>query len=256
MANNPYQHTDADTLPPEPRVSALAVCSLVFGLVCCIPGSGLLATILGGAGMVRISKSEGRLSGRTLSFIGIALGIMSTAGWLAIGVGCGQAYSAFMTRVFVLAQNNIKAVESADWATARKLLDSKVAAGLTDDQLKAFRDGATQKFGAIIGMPQQFDFNRMFNQQPNLVVSSKQTTLPIPVDFKNGQAWLVVVTNSPETLRDILWGGKSIEGIVTNVGIVAGNQELWLIDPAAKSKPAAPKAPPPAPIVPDKPAGG
>jgi len=264
MANNPYsQPQTLDNLPPEPRVSALAVCSLVFGLVCCIPGSGLLATILGGAGMVRISKSEGRLSGRTLSFIGLALGILSTTLWLALVVGAGQAVSAFKTRVFLPTQTDLQALEKGDWATARKLLDSKVSAKVSDEQLKKFRDEVGEKFGTFVGIPTQIDWNKMLNQQPNIQQTGVHTMLPFPVDFKNGQAWVIVVTDSAETIPDILWSGKSIDGTASNIGVVGEGKEVWLVDPASKVKsfpfttptPKPPEAPKP-PETPEAPSGG
>ena len=68
-------------------MSGLAVASVVFGLLCCIPGSGLIGTILGGAGLIRISQSEGRLTGRGMAFFGLVLGLFGTVVWLALGTG-------------------------------------------------------------------------------------------------------------------------------------------------------------------------
>ena len=79
------------------------------------------------------------------------------------------------------------------------------------------------------------------------------------MDFKNGQAWVIVVTDSPDTIPDILWGGKSIDGTVSNIGVVGEGKEVWLVDTSGKSKPPVlPSAPPPAPKTPDapKPPGG
>ncbi len=261
MANNPYQQPQTmDTLPPEPRVSALAVCSLVFGLVCCIPGSGLLATILGGAGMVRISKSEGRLSGRTLSFIGIALGIMSTTVWLALAVGTAQAVSAFKNGIAEPASAAVRAMEGADWATARKFLDARAAGKLTDEQIQTFRDEVAQKFGAFVGTPQKMNITELLNGPKNLNIQpGTHGVIPAPVEFKNGQAWVVVMTESQYTIWDILLTRNgSIQGKVINIGVIGEGKEFWLIDPAAKSKtlpPASPKTPV-APSTPEKPAGG
>src|SRR5262245_11130022 len=104
MTRNPYeQPLPGEEMPAEDvraRVSGLAVSSLVFGWLCCIPGSGLIGTILGGAGLVSISKSDGRLSGRTMAFIGIVLGLLGTALWLAVGVGARQMMAATDRNVF------------------------------------------------------------------------------------------------------------------------------------------------------------
>src|SRR6185436_5829749 len=110
---------------------------------------------------------------------------------------------------------DLKALEKGDWAGARKLLDIKTSAKVSDEQLKDFRDEVAQKYGAFVGIPQKLDWNKLFNQQPNVPQGSGQTVLPFPVDFKNGQAWVIVVTNSPDTITDVLWSGKSIDGSVS-----------------------------------------
>jgi hypothetical protein len=241
MAANPYQHPqgeDDGVYAQSPRTSALAVSSLVFGIVCCLPGTGLLATILGGAGLVRISQSQGRLSGRVMSFIGVALGLLSTMFWLAIVVGASQAVQIAKGRIFEPAGADLRAMESGDWATARRLLDKKTSSAVTDDQFKAFRDEVADKFGPFVGIPQRVDWNKLFGQQPNISTPpGVHTVLPFPVDFKKGQAWVVVVSDSADTIGEIFFEGKSVDGSVSNVGVIGEGKEVWLIDPSAAGKP-------------------
>src|SRR5438128_267310 len=109
--------------PRGARVSALAVSSLVFSLVCCIPGSGLVGTILGGAGLIRIGRSDGRLSGRALAFIGLALGLLTTILWLAFGVGTRQIAARYDTLWARPAAAALGALQKGDPTALRALLD-------------------------------------------------------------------------------------------------------------------------------------
>ena len=79
------------SLPAMSKLSGAAVCSLVCGLVMCIPGlTGLAAVITGIIGIAETSKPTVR--GRGMAIAGLVLGIVSLAGWGAIG---GGAYIAF-----------------------------------------------------------------------------------------------------------------------------------------------------------------
>ncbi len=57
-----------------PRTSALAVASLVTGVLACVPFLGLAAVLLGGIGLLRIRSSEGRLGGTAFAAVGLSLG--------------------------------------------------------------------------------------------------------------------------------------------------------------------------------------
>src|SRR5215471_14351758 len=83
---DPYPRHDLmteDSDRPQ-RVSALAVSSLVFGVLCCIPGLGLIAVILGAAGLIQTRDPEKRLTGRTLAVVGVILGLLGTVGWVGM----------------------------------------------------------------------------------------------------------------------------------------------------------------------------
>ena len=72
------------TMPPQRKTSAAAVISLVCGILGCLPFlTGLMAVIFGVVGMR--ATSDSRLSGRSLAVIGLVLGVLSLAAWLAFG---------------------------------------------------------------------------------------------------------------------------------------------------------------------------
>src|SRR5262245_35170588 len=135
-----------DDLPTPTRVSGLAVASLIFGLLCCIPGSGLLGVILGGAGLIRIGQAEGRLSGRGLAMIGIVLGMLSTV--LYAGVVLGGL--ATMNRLTVYARV-VESAQKGDAASVRAMLSPATAGALSDDAITEFGSRVTQEWGAYRG---------------------------------------------------------------------------------------------------------
>lgn len=57
-----------------PRTSALAVASLVFGVLACVPFLGLLAILLGAGALLRIRSAEGRLGGSAFAAVGLSMG--------------------------------------------------------------------------------------------------------------------------------------------------------------------------------------
>src|SRR5688572_12760604 len=132
MTRNPYAHTETfEAEPVSPRVSVLAVASLVFGILCCVPTFGLIALILGGAGMVAISRSEGRLTGRGLA----------VAGFITLQ-GLAQVQSMSGTYAFV---------EQKDYAGFRNLLTPAASQQLTDAQIDEFHQKVNAAWGKNLG---------------------------------------------------------------------------------------------------------
>lgn len=63
--------------PSAPRLSALAVASLVVGLLLCVPFVGLVGIGLSIGALLRIRGSSGRLEGSPLAAIGMALAVFN-----------------------------------------------------------------------------------------------------------------------------------------------------------------------------------
>ncbi|MBL9031222.1 MAG: hypothetical protein JNM80_05895 [Phycisphaerae bacterium] len=245
MSRNPYAHPE-----PEPivhaRVSALAVSSIVFSLLCCIPGFGLIGAILGGAGIVRISGSRGRLSGRTLAFFGLVLGLLGTVLWLALAIGAQRAGNAYMREVVQPALAATRAVEAKDFSPVRQLLDPKVAETLTDQDIAAFRDALLAEAGAIKGMPSKLNFEQIFNQPKGRTTPSGNAViaLPLPVEFDKSQGMIILETKRPEAFWEVITSGGTLKGALQNFGVAIKGKEFWLVPQPAPSSPAPPKPPP------------
>ena len=242
MTRNPYAHPmDDEPVADTPsRISGLAVSSLIFSLICCIPGAGLIGTILGGAGVIAISKSEGRLSGRTLAFVGVLLGVLCSAFWIAIGVGARQGMQIVQARMVEPSVATMQALGKQDWAGAAKLIDPK--SGIGEAELKDFAARLEAAFGAPVGAPPQISIEHVFGAQATAAVEKagmNALPIPVPVQFKNGTASVVLVLRSQDAFGDLFVRGGTLNGQVRNFGVVGAGKEVWLVDPLGAKKPAA-----------------
>jgi hypothetical protein len=88
------------SLPAMSKTSGAAVCSLVCGLVMCVPGiTGLVAIITGFVGISETGKPG--VKGRGMAIAGLILGLLSLIGWGAVGGGVYIAFrSTASQRVF------------------------------------------------------------------------------------------------------------------------------------------------------------
>ncbi|MFN0131006.1 MAG: DUF4190 domain-containing protein [Phycisphaerales bacterium] len=250
MSRNPYAHPEVEPAVPA-RLSALAVSSLVFSLICCIPGFGLIGAILGGAGIIRISGSRGRLSGRTLAFFGVVLGLLASVLWMALFVGAQRAGAAYMREVVQPMLTAARAVEAKDFGPVRHLLDPKLAATLTDQDINTFRERLLAEAGNIKGMPTTLDFQQVFNQPPPRKNASGTAvvSLPLPVEFDKAQGMLIIESQRPEALWEIITSGGTLKGSLRNIGVAINGKEIWLVpetppSPGSPGTPSAPKPPP------------
>jgi hypothetical protein len=252
MTRNPYAHTETfEAEPVSPRVSVLAVASLVFGILCCVPTFGLIALILGGAGMVAISRSEGRLTGRGLALAGMILGLIGTiftavAGFITLqGVAQVQSLS-----------GSYSFVEQKDYKHFRELLTTSASQQLTDDQIEEFHQkvnaawgkniGATKGLGEFISGYQAI-LPRMQGMQPTSS-SGQGVAFPVPMRFEKGTAPAVIeLDGQQKTTR----GTPAIDNIMV---MDQGGQAIWLIPPAGGSR--APSVPPTLPAPGTPPEGG
>ncbi len=96
---NPPDFAPTTTRDSRP-LSAMAVASLVFGLLFCIPGAGLLGTIFGFVGIAG-TGAKGARRGRGIAFSGTVLSLLSLVGQIvllawALTVG-GAMFSLFLT---------------------------------------------------------------------------------------------------------------------------------------------------------------
>lgn len=251
MTRNPYAPPPMSTISDfepsvPPRTSALAVSSLVFGLLCCIPGVGLLSTILGGAALVRISSARGQLHGRSLAIVGMILGLIGTGGYLLFLVGANYVAKDVVARTQAIS----KAIETMDVTSLRPVLSAATAAEVNDEQLKAFAAKVRDTAGPVKAVPKSLlewanslsGANALFEKAAPQLGKRGENMIPVPVTFENGKGLVVLqIADQP---------GSGFLPPVKNIGVLApdGITWIWLRDPASRGLPAV--TPPPVQVTP------
>ena len=224
------------------RLSALAVSSLVFSLICCLPGTGAIATILGAGGLVRISQSQGRLSGKSLAIVGIVLGLLCTMAWVGVSIGIAGSWQMFAKPV----DDFMVSAEKPDYDVARRVLTPEASKLADDATIKAFVDSYQAELGSFAGVPRNLieaAKGYMGANLPPSVVSgmsagntAQAAMFPIPANFQNGQATVLLVMDPSQS------AGGGLLGTVTNVRVItrSGREFILFVDATAPA--AAPKS--------------
>jgi hypothetical protein len=247
MTRNPY--ADPPSFEPEPppsRVSGLAVTSLVFGLLCCIPVVGIFAMILGGAGMVAISRSDGRLSGRGLATAGLVLGLLGTIWTGLLGLGTLQLQSQVQS-----VTGSYEYVETQNYAAFKNLFTTGAQAQMTDETIKTFHDKVSAAWGkhqgATKGIADIFSgyaaVGPQFNNAPQ---TASGASMPVPLKFDKGTALAFVqMSTSQQNTR----GMPALENMVV---LDPNGTAIWLLPQRGTGSGTLP--PPSPPVSPSQPA--
>jgi hypothetical protein len=259
MSTVPQGYGSDFDIPTDQRVSGLAISSLVTGILCCIPGMGLLAMILGISSMLAISRAEGRLTGRGMAVAGLVLGLAGCVFTMAVGFATWQGQAVLHNYGMTY-----QLIEQKDYAALRTRMEPQVAATLTDQQIDAFRDKVAAEWGAFSGTPKgladwfrsYMDVGPAMNQtvgQPNN--NLRKNIYPVPGKFTQGTTLMIYPVDPSR-------GTGSLPGAILNVLVTdKAGKPIWLIEPAPSTpppSPAAPKAPAPdqKPSTPEAPAPG
>jgi hypothetical protein len=88
-------HPTVTTASEGRPMSAAAVASLVFGLLLCIPGAGLIGTVTGVIGLASTGPT-GMKRGRGIAISGLVISILSLFGWIVTGVVAVQGWNAYV----------------------------------------------------------------------------------------------------------------------------------------------------------------
>lgn len=248
-APNPYANfgssgADFDA-PVAARTSILAITALVLGILCFIPGLGILALLLGGAAIILISRSQGRLTGLGLAVAGCVLGLVSTVVTLFLVVGAMGAMktvNAAMLQMLVPTQRALVAMENKDYKAARAEFSPTLAGLVTDEQMATFADEYQAKLGKFKASPQTFmDYMRgwmalgqqMGANNPNMQQQNGQNGMPIPAEFDKG--WALILVEFPPGFRPNpqAAGSGTAPFTIENLAIMQVDGKMsWLVDPA------------------------
>ena len=139
---------------PQPRrLSALAVLSLVFGLLFCIP---LVAPVLGLAfgviALVLIAGSQGRVRGQGLAIAGVVISVLV----LCVHVIGGLALYRFANIPAELVDSFLYDVANDDFASARSSLSKETAELATDEQLAVLQRRLADNHGSLESVSTDF----------------------------------------------------------------------------------------------------
>lgn len=237
--------------PVAPRVSILAIASLILGILC-LPGFGLLAMILGGAAILLITRARGRLTGMGIAAAGCIIGLIASVIWVVISVGAVGAMqqgSVAMRPMLVPAQQALTAMQSGDIQTARQNFSPTLNAGVKDQEVKDFVAAYTTDLGAFKSSPQSlgdyirawFTLGSQMGNQNQGMQQQYPNVFPIPAEFDKG--WGLLMVQMPPN-----WSGSKI-GAATpppnmpmeNLGIyVPGKQVIWLTPMVVPTAPTSP----------------
>ncbi len=205
MSQNPYEQGqsgwhDEDGMGSsgEQRLSLLALFSLIFSMICLIPGLGVLGALFGIAAMVLIGKSRGRLSGKGLAITGIVLGVIVSVLWGSMVVGFGQAFRFYKDRMIPPVAALVES-SGTDTTMARGSLTPGAAKSVTDEDFAQFAAALHAHYGKFDGAPDDFMSlisafaESMQSQKQNQSIQGGNGGVPVPMRFERGAVLIVAV---------------------------------------------------------------
>lgn len=250
------------------RVSTLAVASLVFALLCLLPGTGAIAVVLGATALLVINASAGRLRGMGMAVAGVIIGTLTTLVWILILVGVVKALQLSNRNIFAPVGSAVVTLQSGTEDQFRAALPSGLK-GATDEQIRAFRDAMRAELGEFQSAPTSIlELARAWYEAGEDFQSFRRMDdiMPMPATFEKGRGWLLLEWDphagapTPASLP------------LVNVGFwsPASGNEVWLLDRKRVTRPHGaaggvnappipappPPAPGPSPPEPSPPAGG
>lgn len=204
MSENPYANYPQERArmgieeEPAERVSVLAVLSLISAVICCIPGLGVLAVILGVGAMIGIRKSRGRVSGMGLAALGTLLGLIVSVVWAGVGLGAGQAFHYYSNTIAPAGGSILRAADAGDLSSVKGQLTSDAINDLTDEDFALFGEALRAEYGDFSGTPATFkelidNISRGASAWQAMGQGkqggSTHEGIPIPLDFDGGSTF-------------------------------------------------------------------
>jgi hypothetical protein len=229
--------------PIAARTSALAISALILAILCFLPGFGLLALLLGGAAILFISRSQGRLKGLGMAVAACVLGLVVSVVQLFIvvgAVGAANTASAVFGPMLAPAQRALVAMEKKDFTTAKAEFSPALIAAVTDERMAEFTTDYQTALGNYKSGPQSFmDYIRgwmalgqqMGANNQNVQQQQANGAFPIPAEFDKGWG-LIIVQFPPGFTPTPTTPGATPTPSIENLGIAKSDGTIdWLADP-------------------------
>jgi hypothetical protein len=185
---------------PEPRrANALAVISLICGIVACVPFlTGIAAVITGALGIRK--ANDPRYGGRGIAIAGLVLGVMSILFWGLFGTGIWGLFRA-TEAPRALAATFVRDVAAGDIEAAQANAGSLVTPGELEELSKSMETWGTFK--------ELTSFNSSIQTRPGLTQCELQGTAEFSQEtrafemtlIKQGEEWKVASVRFPSTDR-------------------------------------------------------
>lgn len=189
-------------VPPVPKTSVLAIISLVFALLFCIPfAAPAIGMACGVIALVAIGRSAGRRKGNGLAIAGLIISALVMMGHVGVVVAV-KAVKAGTAELARSAEGFIRSVEAGDFVAAREYLTDETAEAVSDEQLGALQDRLAASYGSFegaafdllatayrrgLGAPAAgWDSSAMF---PN-TTSSPGEVIPLPIKMEFSESTL------------------------------------------------------------------
>ncbi|MEE9130631.1 MAG: DUF4190 domain-containing protein [Phycisphaerales bacterium] len=167
------------TFDPQPaaakKTSGLAITSLIFSLICCIPTT-VLGVLFGIGALVSISGNPAK-KGKGIAVAGIVLGLLFSAGQAVIYPRVGS----YIKEVFILVQDGPKDALTAGFAgdyDAFRAAFRGDGASASDEEVQEFIDQLQQRYGAFVG-------SHMDEQGSQPAFGQPVVVFPYVIEFQN-----------------------------------------------------------------------
>jgi hypothetical protein len=140
------------TDPQDRPLSAMAVASLVFGLLLCLPGAGLPGVICGAIGL-SATGANGARRGRGLAVSGLVISVIAMAGWIVAAIVAQQVWSGLIKPSMEVVMEGPDRTLTAAFAADGTAFESDWMPGRapTESERAAFVSGVTLVLGTFQG---------------------------------------------------------------------------------------------------------
>ena len=240
MSENPYAAQMTGTsdfgseMPVGPsKTSTLAIVAFVVALIsivgCCVPGLPAIGALLGVFAIIKIGKSNGRLTGNGFAIaalvIGLLMSVIQTVAWVAMNGAAAQS-----------SQLNapVDAIEADDFATARAQFRTIPAEARTDQVMIDFKAAYTADVGSFQSSPDSlFALMGAYAGNGQVLQQMQQPswpypnqTIPWPATFANGEGFVLYIPDEGAA------GTSGVTMPLSNLGVAAPSGNIyWRLPP-------------------------
>lgn len=225
----------------EPRMSALAVVGLVCSLICLIPALPLIGAALGGAALLKINSSGGRLAGVGMALVAICVGAVLTLGQAGLGYFGWRSYSfvqQFLGPTAQHAGDAMVALAASDPSKLKNVLTEEAVAKVTPEDVAQFTVAMEAHYGKPTGVVTDiFEMIQGVKRAPGfegdaqVKFGGKSGNPPLPavLRFPAGKVAVLFISFDPNSMK-----GKRAKGASAAAEIFRG-EDLLLLLPGRKA---------------------